>query len=486
MRKGVSSGFTVAVGFAMRALLALLLCAGAMQASADAAATVLFSQGSVTAVSQNSSRALHKGDSIVAGDTINTGGDGRIQMRFSDGGLVSLRPNSSFAVDKYNQPTAGSEGSLAFNLIKGGLRTLSGTIGHEDHANYQLKTSVATLGIRGTEFVVVMDGQIMRVHVGHGEVSIYNQFGELLVSAGQNGMVMPGQAPESSYIVPSTGDGGNGGNGGAGGNGGVGGNGSGAGLIGAGGNGGLSDSSLNQTLPSDFLQGKDGGVAIGFAQVSSLAYDASLDDQPDVPFSFDATSAILGGKGLPSGLNTGNPASTQAAPPEVNVTGGLVWGEVESDALNDPELGSPLFSKKYDAYVLGTPATDIPLTGSLYYFYNTDTMAATAVRDAAGGSTGLSQFNLAIHLGPEPTFQATVELQNETFFDSSTVAGHMQGAAFNFQTTGGGEVCGTCTLNVAGFLSGNIANNESQAGVTYRLSAGELYTGAAVLQQGEL
>jgi hypothetical protein len=137
MRKGVSSGFTVAVGFAMRALLALLLCAGAMQASADAAATVLFSQGSVTAVSQNSSRALHKGDSIVAGDTINTGGDGRIQMRFSDGGLVSLRPNSSFAVDKYNQPTAGSEGSLAFNLIKGGLRTLSGTIGHEDHANYQ-------------------------------------------------------------------------------------------------------------------------------------------------------------------------------------------------------------------------------------------------------------------------------------------------------------------------------------------------------------
>src|SRR5690606_13233770 len=113
-------------------------------------ATVLFSHGTVNASNADGSRALQKGDSISAGDTINTGADGRIQMRFTDGGLVSLRPDSSFAVDKYNQPTADNEGSLAFNLIKGGLRTLSGTIGHKDHDNYQLKTSVATLGIRGT------------------------------------------------------------------------------------------------------------------------------------------------------------------------------------------------------------------------------------------------------------------------------------------------------------------------------------------------
>src|SRR5690554_7620141 len=153
-------------------LLSLMLPAQA----ATEAALVLFSHGNVVLTNNSGSYPLEKGASVASGDTVITGEDGRIQMRFSDGGLVSLMPNSRFAVEEYSQPSANSEGSVSVNLLKGGLRALSGSIGKKDKDSYKLKTDVATLGIRGTQFVVVMDGDAMRVHVGQGSVSLFNEF----------------------------------------------------------------------------------------------------------------------------------------------------------------------------------------------------------------------------------------------------------------------------------------------------------------------
>ena len=57
---------------------------------------------------------------MFPGDTIVTG-DGRAQIRFTDGSLVSLRPNSQFRIDEYNYPGApdGTEKGF-FSLLKGG------------------------------------------------------------------------------------------------------------------------------------------------------------------------------------------------------------------------------------------------------------------------------------------------------------------------------------------------------------------------------
>src|SRR5690554_2288194 len=179
-------------------LLSLMLPAQA----ATEAALVLFSHGNVVLTNNSGSYPLEKGAAVSAGDTVITGDDGRVQLRFTDGGLVSLMPNSRFAVEEYSQPTEDAEGSVSVNLIKGGLRALSGSIGKKDKDSYKLKTDVATLGIRGTQFVVVMDGAAMRVHVGQGSVSLFNDFGELLVPAGMHAEVFPGQAPVISTTAP--------------------------------------------------------------------------------------------------------------------------------------------------------------------------------------------------------------------------------------------------------------------------------------------
>src|SRR5690625_4846736 len=184
-------------------LSALALLLGSSGIWAQEAATTIFAQGEVTAEStQHGQRALAKAEPVFNSDRVNTHDDGRVQLRFSDGGLVSLMPDTLFAVEEYFYEDT-QEGSLVFGLLKGGLRTMTGTIGSSKHEQYELKTPVATLGIRGTEYIAVLNPpNTLRVHVGRGRVVLTNDEGEVELSAGQSGIVVQGQAPAQSEEPP--------------------------------------------------------------------------------------------------------------------------------------------------------------------------------------------------------------------------------------------------------------------------------------------
>lgn len=181
--------------------IALSLLVFRVQAN-EAAATVLFTHGVVTLTTATGSHDLVKGNDVPAGSTINTADNSRAQLRFTDGGLVSLMPNTTFSVDSYSQPSADDEGSISMNLVKGGLRSLSGSIGKKNQESYELKTKVATLGIRGTQYVATYEGNVMRVHVGDGSVALTNEFGELVLNPGQSAEVFEGQAPKPTQVQP--------------------------------------------------------------------------------------------------------------------------------------------------------------------------------------------------------------------------------------------------------------------------------------------
>jgi hypothetical protein len=150
------------------------------------AAQVDFAVGNVTAVGANGkSRALGKGAQIEQGDTVNTNG-GRAQLRFSDGAYVSLQPESQFRIDqyRYDGKQDGNEKGF-FSLLKGGLRTITGLVGRTNKANYQISTSVATIGIRGTEYTIQY-GQSITGSVGEGEINVCNGAGCLSVTNGES------------------------------------------------------------------------------------------------------------------------------------------------------------------------------------------------------------------------------------------------------------------------------------------------------------
>lgn len=150
------------------------------------AARVDFAIGNATAQGQNGQvRPLTKGAEVGQGDTVNTA-DGRVQLRFVDGAFVSLQPQSQFRIDefRFNGQQDGSEKGF-FSLLKGGLRTITGLVGRNNKSAYQVTTTVATIGIRGTEYTIVY-GKSISGSVGEGEINVCNAGGCLNVTNGES------------------------------------------------------------------------------------------------------------------------------------------------------------------------------------------------------------------------------------------------------------------------------------------------------------
>jgi hypothetical protein len=173
-------------------VLALSFVSFSMGAWAAGAAKVDFAVGPVDAVTANGlSRTLVKGDPVASGETVRTGSGARAQLRFNDGGMVSLQPNTDFRLDDYNfsgKDDAQDRGF--FSLLRGGLRTITGMVGRVNKDNYKITTSVATIGIRGTEYTLsYIDSETIAVATGEGVVQVCNGGGCVLLSSGDSVVV---------------------------------------------------------------------------------------------------------------------------------------------------------------------------------------------------------------------------------------------------------------------------------------------------------
>lgn len=178
------------------AMIALAISAAFPITAQAAAGRVEFAIGGVTATTAGGeSRALSKGAEINSGDTIKTT-DGRVQVRFTDGGYMSLQPNTEFVVESYNYDGKqdGSERGF-FRLVEGGLRAITGIVGRTNRPAYRVTTPVATIGIRGSEYLAEHREQKLKVRVIGGSIFIENEFGDLILFKGQSGEAEEGKKP---------------------------------------------------------------------------------------------------------------------------------------------------------------------------------------------------------------------------------------------------------------------------------------------------
>lgn len=131
---------------------------------------------------------------VSEGDTLITGANGYARMETTDGGEVVLRPGSEFHIEKYNyNKDKPEDDSFVYNLLKGGLRTVTGLIGKRGNKDAYLGlTPTSTIGIRGTFFEVrvcagdcgsLADGTYFSVR--SGSIQTGNTTGNLTMTAGQ-------------------------------------------------------------------------------------------------------------------------------------------------------------------------------------------------------------------------------------------------------------------------------------------------------------
>jgi hypothetical protein len=115
--------------------------------------------------------ALASGADVVVGDTIETGADGYVYITTVDRGFISVRPNSSLSIERYDYDASAPERTfIKIALHRGVVREISGKGAQAARDHYRMNTPVAALGVRGTDFTVFTDANVTSASVRSGGI----------------------------------------------------------------------------------------------------------------------------------------------------------------------------------------------------------------------------------------------------------------------------------------------------------------------------
>ncbi|MFA7291029.1 MAG: FecR family protein [Rhodocyclaceae bacterium] len=419
------------------ALLMALASAYPVVSFAAGPAQIDFSAGSVTAVSSTGAqRPLTKGAEVSNGDTIRTGDGGRAQVRFSDGALVSLQPATEFRIDNYqfaNKPDGQEKGF--FSLLKGGMRTITGLIGRRNRDNYKVTTSVATIGIRGTEYTAGLNpsnGQLV-VNTGEGLVEVCNSAGCILLASGDSGIVAgssaapkrtdsrpqlpPAQPTLSTLPVFSTSD-------------------------------SRQDNGLITPVSAPLASGSGNYVAYAGMKGGSATYGLETSNTNAV---FDSASVLTSFTD-----SFGAPYTAGAIAGGFTMDGVIGWGRWTSGSYNS---STPLADFHYVAGT-PTPAGDITALAGVTATYALAGFSTPTTSTGLTGGAPSAVFTATFGGSGSLSLNLTVPVSGVNY--SNTFSGSPSGASINLSSA-----CGSAT----GFFAGA---NASHAGMTYKFDSGSM------------
>ncbi|MGH8504449.1 MAG: FecR family protein [Stenotrophobium sp.] len=225
--------------FLSTAVLTLSVFAGNCWATAAGEVALITGRGTATA-SDGTVRSLAKGDSVYSGEIVNSGASSYVNLKFADGGFILLRPRSRFEIADFKYAAAAAPAALVakstaaaappvaarkpianpvivapaaqenlaehafFRLLKGGFRAISGLVGHVNRADYRVSTPVATIGIRGTDYLAVICDAICAHDPVIAEVlpNGANALGGTVVGVFSGGIYIENAAGKQTDVAP--------------------------------------------------------------------------------------------------------------------------------------------------------------------------------------------------------------------------------------------------------------------------------------------
>jgi len=101
-------------------------------------------------------RTINTGDGVSANEIVKTGAGSATLITFLDDTSLAVGASSTIVLDSFVYNPEGNADEAVINLTKGAFRFVSGK---SDPGKFVIRTQVATLGIKGTDFVVLCDGE---------------------------------------------------------------------------------------------------------------------------------------------------------------------------------------------------------------------------------------------------------------------------------------------------------------------------------------
>jgi hypothetical protein len=125
----------------------------------EAAGKVKLPTGEVTIVRNGAAIAATPSMDLMAADKIITGPESAVGIVMRDGTLLSLGPKSIFQLGEFHFDPVKHDGNMFISLLKGSMRFVTGMLGKRHPEAVSIRVHTATIGIRGTDFVVSAEEQ---------------------------------------------------------------------------------------------------------------------------------------------------------------------------------------------------------------------------------------------------------------------------------------------------------------------------------------
>ena len=114
--------------------------------------------GEATVISDGKAVPAAVGTPVMQGSTLRTGPGGALGVTLKDNTVMSFGPNSELRVDEFLFAPARNELKLTANITRGTMNFISGVIAKLKPEAVQVQTPTGTIGVRGTHFLVKVDG----------------------------------------------------------------------------------------------------------------------------------------------------------------------------------------------------------------------------------------------------------------------------------------------------------------------------------------
>ena len=157
-------------------LAAAFLSLLAMQALAQGAARVMYTQGETFIERAGVFEPIAVGASVPEGALLKTGDTGHLYLRLADDGFFVLRPKTTARIALYKPVAAQPEKSeFQLELVNGVARAITGKVAEQAKQRFRFNTPVAAIGVKGTDFVVSTTADVTYISVNSGAV-VASQF----------------------------------------------------------------------------------------------------------------------------------------------------------------------------------------------------------------------------------------------------------------------------------------------------------------------
>ena len=142
------------------ALALSLACMAAPAAAQDPGPIgyVMTVSGEAAVIRDSKSVAAVVGTPVMLGATLRTGPGGTLGVTLKDNTVMSFGPNSELSVDEFLFAPARNELKLTAKITRGTMNFISGVIAKLKPEAVQVQTPTGTIGVRGTHFLVKVDG----------------------------------------------------------------------------------------------------------------------------------------------------------------------------------------------------------------------------------------------------------------------------------------------------------------------------------------